>query len=60
MKIKRGKFMMMVIIIFLFFVIAIVSNYHSLENAKSACVENYKTSNVEQGFLAMNWNVTCE
>ena len=51
---------MVSVIIFSFFVISIVSNYNSLENAKNACVENNKTPNIEQDFLAINWAVTCK
>ena len=47
-------------IIFSSFVISIVSNYNSLENAKNACVENSKIPNIEQVFLAINWAVSCK
>jgi CHASE3 domain sensor protein len=57
MKIKKKKLFMISVIIFSFFVISIVSNYNSLENA---CVENNKTPNIEQDFLAINWVVTCK
>jgi CHASE3 domain sensor protein len=60
MKIKRKKLFMVSVIIFSFFVISIVSNYNSLENAKNACVENSKTLNIEQVFLAINWAVSCK
>jgi len=51
---------MVSVIIFSFFVISIVSNYNSLENAKNACVANSKTPNIEQGFLAISWAVSCK
>jgi hypothetical protein len=60
MKIKRKKLFMVLVIVFPLFVISIVSNYNSLENAKNACVENSKTPNIEQVFLAINWAVSCK
>ena len=60
MKIKRKKLFMVSVIIFPPFVISIVSNYNSLENAKNACVENSKIPNIEQVFLAINWAVSCK
>ena len=59
MKVKKNLFMIS-FIIFSFFVISIVSNYNSLENAKNACVENDKTPNIEQVFSAINWTVSCK
>ena len=60
MNIKNKKLFMVSVIIFSFFVIFIVSNYNSLENAKNACVENNKTPSNEQDFLAINWAVSCK
>ncbi|WP_423800972.1 hypothetical protein [Neobacillus sp. SAB-20_R2A] len=37
-----------------------VLNFYSLENAKNACVENNRTPEVEQGFLSINWSVSCK
>ena len=58
MKVKKKK--LFTVIIFSFFVISIVSNNNSLENAKKACIENNKTPNIEQDFLAINWAVSCK
>ena len=58
MKVKKKK--LFTVIIFSFFVISIVSNYNSLKNAKEACIENNKTPNIEQDFLAINWAVSCK
>ena len=58
MKVKKKK--LFTVIIFSFFVISIVSNNNSLENAKKACIENNKTPNIEQDFLAINWAVACK
>ena len=60
MKVKKKKLFMVSVIIFSFFVISIVSNYYSLENAKNACVENNKIPNIEQDLLAINWAVSCK
>ena len=60
MNIKKKKFFIVTVIIFSFLVISIVSNYNSFEDAKNACVENNKTPNIEQDFLAINWTVTCQ
>jgi hypothetical protein len=54
------KFFIVTVIIFSFLVISIVSNYNSFEDAKNACVENNKTPNIEQDFLAINWTVACQ
>ena len=58
MKVKKKK--LFTVIIFSFFVISIVSNNNSLENVKKACIENNKTPNIEQDFLAINWAVACK
>jgi CHASE3 domain sensor protein len=60
MKVKKKNLFTISFMIFLFFVISIVSNYNSLENAKNAYVENNKTPNIEQNFLAINWAVACK
>ena len=60
MNIKKKKFFIVTVIIFSFLVISIVSNYNSFEDAKNACVENNKTPNIEQDYLAINWTVTCQ
>lgn len=60
MNIMKKRFFMVTVIIFSFLVISIVSNYNSFEDAKNACVENNKTPNIEQDFLAINWTVTCQ
>lgn len=58
MKLKKKKLFVVSVIIFSFFTLSIVSNYKSLENAKDACVD--KTPIIEQGFLAINWSVSCK
>ena len=60
MKVKKKNLFMVSVIIFSFFVISIVSNYHSLENAINACVEDNKIPNIEQDFLVINWAVSCK
>ncbi|MFT9847102.1 hypothetical protein [Aneurinibacillus sp. REN35] len=60
MKIKSKKLLMVSVITFALFVIAIVLNYSSFENAKNACIDNNKTPNIQRGFLAMNWAVSCK
>lgn len=52
MKMKKKKLLKASVIIFSLFVIAIISNYYSLEKTKNACVE--------QDFLAINWTVSCK
>jgi CHASE3 domain sensor protein len=59
MNIKKKKIFMISVIILSFFVVSIVSNHYSLENAKNACVKNNKTPKIEQDFLAINWTVSC-
>ena len=57
MKMKRKNIFM---VVSLFFVISIMSNYNSLENAKNSCIEINKTPKIEQDFLAINWAVSCK
>ncbi|MDN4494455.1 hypothetical protein [Ureibacillus aquaedulcis] len=60
MKSNKKKFYMILVSSFLLFVMLAALNYNSLENAKNSCVENNKTPEVEQDFLAINWTVSCK
>ena len=59
-NVKKKKYFTLCFIVLLFSVIAITSNFNSLESTKSACIENNKTPNVEKDFLSINWSVSCE
>lgn len=60
MKIKKNKFYMILVSIISLFVMIVLMNYHSLENAENSCEDNNKTPEVEQDFLAINWTVSCK
>jgi hypothetical protein len=60
MGIKRKRFFVVSVIIFTFFVVAVILNDNSLEHAKNACIGNNKTPKVEKSFLAFYWSVSCE
>ncbi|MCM3638916.1 hypothetical protein M3152_14530 [Sporosarcina luteola] len=57
---KKKKLFIVPFIIASLLVISVVSNFNSFQNAKNACAENNMTAQVEQDFLAINWEVLCE
>ncbi|MFC7686359.1 hypothetical protein [Ureibacillus sp. GCM10028918] len=57
MKINKGKFLMISVSLF---IILVVTNYQSLENAKNSCEKGDKTPEVEQDIMAINWTVSCK
>jgi hypothetical protein len=55
---KKTKLFSVTLLAFL--VVAVLSNYQSLQIAKNACIDNDRTPQVEQSPLAFNWSVSCE
>lgn len=60
MTINRKRLIIPGVIGLLVLAAMFVLNINSLENAKKACAENNRTPEVEQGFLSINWSVSCK